>query len=68
MNHSWKGNPTFGLTCGATVNSLTFNFDFKDISLIVVSTSFPITCSPKAEIKCLILPVTIILKGFISVN
>ena len=31
--------------------------------LIAVSTSLPITCSPKAEIKCFILPVTIIRYG-----
>ena len=32
------------------------------------STSSDITCSPKAERKCLILPVTIILYGSFEVN
>ena len=31
-------------------------------------TSLPITCSPKAEVKCLILPVTNILYGSVETN
>ena len=44
---------------------------FKKISealLMAFSTSSPMTCSPKAEIKCLILPLTTIRYGFLETN
>ena len=60
MSHSWCGIPSAGATLGATVNSTnSVSGNFCIVNFIAFSTSSPITCSPKAEIKCLILPLTI---------
>ena len=50
------------------MNSTTFTFVFFNVLFKAVSTSFPITCSPKAEIKWFTLPVTSIRNGFKDVN
>ena len=52
------------------MNSFTLitSFVFSIASLNDSSTSLTITCSPKAEIKCFILPLTITLKGYLFVN
>ena len=60
INHSWYGKPVLGLVCGATVNSFMEQFELDRATLNAHSTSLPITCSPKAEIKCLMRPETII--------
>ena len=52
--------PLIGLISGATVNSETLISESKIDKDSACSTSLAITCSPKAEIKCLILPLTII--------
>lgn len=55
-------------TCGATVNSVIKVFSSLQASWIEFSTSLTITCSPNAEIKCLIRPVTRILCGISDVK
>jgi len=65
ISHSWWGIPSAGATLGATVNSTSSTSgNFCMVNFMAFSTSSPITCSPKAEIKCLILPLTISRYGF----
>lgn len=45
-------------TRGATVNSVMLTFSSRAAVSRAYSTSSPITCSPKAEMKCLMRPVT----------
>ena len=45
------------------MNSAINSLKCLDVSAKLCSTSVTITCSPKAEIKCLYLPVTKILGG-----
>ena len=48
--------------------TLIMSSDFSTASFNDCSTSLTITCSPKAEIKCFILPLTITLNGNLFVN
>ena len=67
-HHSWHGKlPSFS-SFGATVNSLIKILKKLAVSAKDCSTSDAITCSPKAEIKCLYLPVTKIFGGIKDVK
>ena len=63
IHHSWHGNSPSFSSFGATVNSLITILKKLAVSAKDCSTSDAITCSPKAEIKCLYLPVTKIFGG-----
>ena len=43
-------------------------WEFSTVAFIASSTSKAITCSPKAEVKCLVLPETKILCGFLEIK